>query len=224
MQNILLFLLLLPFAQEEKVWDCTEAAVRITAPAHWVAEKELRPGERTCTFTLRTPENLDVSITLVAWDEMGGVPARTLWKKRPPSEGTLLSQRMLEVAGKTAYGGKYRLGSLLKEEVVLSRDNVAYLWTLITPEKEWPRYGRIFHRLLSQIEWGTFPKKPSPPVKVAWQPQKNRTVLLVPVEEEETYLSALPAAAMLNGGTPVVLRYNRKKVHPSLLRFRQFYL
>ena len=84
MQNIVLFLLLLPFAQEEKVWDCTEAAVRITAPAHWVAEKELRPGERTCTFTLRTPENLDVSITLVAWDEMGGVPARTLWKKRPP--------------------------------------------------------------------------------------------------------------------------------------------
>ncbi len=223
MQNIVLFLLLLPFAQEEKVWDCTEAAVRITAPAHWVAEKELRPGERTCTFTLRTPENLDVSITLVAWDEMGGVPARTLWKKRPPSEGTLLSQRMLEVAGKTAYGGKYRLGSLLKEEVVLSRDSVAYLWTLITPEKEWDRYGKIFHRLLSHLEWGTFPKKPSPPVKVAWQPQKNRTVLLVPVEEEETYLSAIPAAAMLNGGTPVVLRYNRKKVHPSLLRFLQEY-
>ncbi len=223
MQNALLLLLLFPFVQEEKVWECTEAGIRLAAPADWIAEKNLRESDRTFRFTLRTPGNPHVSLSLVAWDEMGSTPARALWKKSPPSRGDLLSQRMFEIGGKTAYGGRYRNGPLMIDEVVVARDNVAYHFTFTAPEAERSLWLPVFQRILSGLEWIKFPRKPSPPVKVAWQPRENRTVLLVPADSERDYLSAIPAAAMLNGGKPVVLRYNREKVHPSVLRFLQEY-
>lgn len=216
MQNVILLLLLFPFVQEEKTWECAGAGVRFTAPADWIAEENLRESDRTYRFTLRSPGNPGTFLSLVAWDEMGAIRARDLWTKR---KGDLLSQRMLEVGGVRAYGARYRLPPRIVDEVVFAHDDVAYRFTFSAPEKEWP----VFDRVLSGLEWTGFPRKPSPPARVVWQPRGDRTVLLVPADSEELYLSAIPAAAMLNGGKPVVLRYRRGKIHPAVLRFLQEY-
>lgn len=188
-------LLLAGAPAEERTWEVAEAGFRVTAPADWTGGGARDEATRTYRFSIRGPGG---SLTVVARDHADGRIERR--------GGAPVSERSLDVDGEPAVGARYAGGL---DEVLVDRDEVSY------------SIASTGESRLASWRWLPFPHR-SPPARVAYEPVAGRVAILVPEDSDETFLSAIPIAARLNRGRPVVLAIG-EKMSESVERFLRRY-
>lgn len=194
---------------DEKTWEQAEAGFRLAAPAHWTATTTRRDSDRTYRFVLSG------GFSVTAWDECAGWAAAALVKDRAKALGAeLLTERSVEIDGEIGYGGLYRTKQGLYEEIIVAHDGIGYLLSSTDPAAT--------RRVLASVRWIPIPPKRRDVAPANYQPRKDRVVVLVPEDSDEQFLSAIPLAAKLNRGRPIVLAVGEKMSEP-VARFLERY-
>ena len=216
----------LVFAQDSNTYENVDMGFGIQKPDTWKFEEQ---SKAPFTLFIKPPlEQEDSKLYIFAVLVVASVPGITsaegfpaqremIWKSvlgdayRKVKEGTITianrpGQCLFFESEKSEKAAKW-------EEYYLVKDSVLYLLQFMAPKNLFENYRKDFEFILNSFKLIEHAEKEevtgeSPEVEIALDPSSNRVVFICDINSasgEYLFLSAIPCAAKMNSGKPIVI-------------------